>query len=327
MVTRHTGIPMMRFRGAYPPCSPAVYIAADVNPFCAGETVTFTPTLVCLDDAVSYSWIVESVEVSTSSDPYSTNTLVGGNRVILKVVNSLGQSIYSNMIIVQEKTEGCITEIKYGLLYNWYAATDARGFTSAGGFVVPSYANWITLANNIGGIGVAGGKLKEMGFTYFASPNTGATNEVGFYGRGSGSRTTIYNGQGLKCFFLTTQNYTSIQTYIESLSNTNDDLAVGVVNKNSGAAIRLVRPATEPEKLLADGTACANYTGNDGKVYRTVKIGTQVWLADNLAETKFRNGDYIHGFDGGVYTPISNEDWAALTTDGVCVYDDDLNNM
>lgn len=107
MVTRHTGIPMMRFRGAYPPCSPAVYIAADVNPFCVGETVTFTPTLVCLDDAVSYSWIVESVEVSTSSDPYSTNTLVGGNRVILKVVNSLGQSIYSNMIIVQEKTEGC----------------------------------------------------------------------------------------------------------------------------------------------------------------------------------------------------------------------------
>ena len=107
MVTRHTGIPMMLFRGAYPPCSPAVYIAADINPFCAGETVTFTPTLVCLDDAVSYSWIVESVEVSTSADPYATNTLVGGNRVILKVVNSLGQSIYSNMIIVQEKTEGC----------------------------------------------------------------------------------------------------------------------------------------------------------------------------------------------------------------------------
>ena len=131
MVTRHTGIPMMRFRGAYPPCSPAVYISADVNPFCVGETVTFTPTLVCLDDAVSYSWIVESVEVSTSSDPYSTNTLVGGNRVILKVVNSLGQSIYSNMIIVQEKTEGCITEIKYGLLYNWYAATDVRKITSS----------------------------------------------------------------------------------------------------------------------------------------------------------------------------------------------------
>ena len=99
----------MRYSGAYPPCSPAVYIAADVNPFCLGDTVTFTPTFVCLDDAVSYSWIVESVEVSTSADPYSTNTLVGGNRVILKVVNSLGQSIYSNMIIVQEKTEGCIT--------------------------------------------------------------------------------------------------------------------------------------------------------------------------------------------------------------------------
>ncbi len=64
------------------------------------------------------------------------------------------------------------------------------------------------------------------------------------------------------------------------------------------------------------------------RLYRcTVKIGTQVWLADNLCEKKFRNGDYIHGYELGVYTPIPDEDWAALTTDGVCCYNDDTDNI
>lgn len=324
MVTRHTGIPMMRFRGAYPPCSPAVYIAADVNPFCAGETVTFTPTLVCLDDAVSYSWIVESVEVSTSSDPYSTNTLVGGNRVILKVVNSLGQSIYSNMIIVQEKTEGCITEIKYGLLYNWYAATDVRKITSSDTWVVPTTANYSTLYAYVS---YDGGALKETGLTYWDSPNTGATNSMALNVRGGGGRTSGSFG-GLKILaFLGCRDTAGGNQYAWTLNKDNTVFQRDVRVRRDGVSLRLMRPATAAELLLADGTACDSYVGNDGKIYRTVKIGTQVWLAADLNETKFRNGDYIHGFDGGVYTPISNAAWAALTTAGVCVYDDDLNNM
>jgi hypothetical protein len=106
------------------------------------------------------------------------------------------------------------------------------------------------------------------------------------------------------------------------LNYSNDDFNYGVTpDKFHGQSIRPIRTTT----TLSHGQT-GTYTGNDGKVYRTICIGTQEWLADNLCETKFRNGDYIPGFDGGVYTPITNEAWAALTTPACCAYDDDLSN-
>ncbi len=69
--------------------------------------------------------------------------------------------------------------ITYGRLYNWYAATDRRQLAPEGWHVATD-AEWTTLTDFAGGLGVAGGKLKERGSLHWLSPNTGATNTYGF---------------------------------------------------------------------------------------------------------------------------------------------------
>jgi len=81
----------------------------------------------------------------------------------------------------------------FGKLYNWYAVKQIDDALAATGseWRVPTQAQFNTLATQLGGTSVAGGKMKVAGTSYFASPNTGATNESGFSALGSGLRLDV----------------------------------------------------------------------------------------------------------------------------------------
>lgn len=81
----------------------------------------------------------------------------------------------------------------YGGLYMWEEAMQyvitpgAQGICPAG-WHIPTDTEWNDLASFLGGLNIAGGKLKETGLTHWWSPNTGASNETGFTGIPGGFR-------------------------------------------------------------------------------------------------------------------------------------------
>jgi uncharacterized protein (TIGR02145 family) len=87
----------------------------------------------------------------------------------------------------------------YGKLYNWYAVAgiyDAASFNNPSlrkqlapvGRSIPTDGEWTQLTDFLGGVTVAGGKMKETGFCRWLTPNTDATNSSGFSGLPGGFR-------------------------------------------------------------------------------------------------------------------------------------------
>jgi uncharacterized protein (TIGR02145 family) len=75
----------------------------------------------------------------------------------------------------------------YGHLYNWFAVNNEHKLAPAG-WHIASDAEWTILTDYLGGLSEAGGKLKETGLNHWLSPNTDATDIVGFSALGGGYR-------------------------------------------------------------------------------------------------------------------------------------------
>ncbi|MCP3999650.1 MAG: hypothetical protein GY727_01935, partial [Gammaproteobacteria bacterium] len=78
------------------------------------------------------------------------------------------------------------TNEKYGALYNWYAVDDSHGLCPEG-WHVPTHAEWTTLTTYLGGVIVAGGKMKAT-IDLWTSPNIDATNSSSSSSLPGGSR-------------------------------------------------------------------------------------------------------------------------------------------
>lgn len=126
----------------------------------------------------------------------------------------------------------------YGKLYNYYAASDARGLCPVN-WHVPSNAEFQTLNATIGS---DGGRLKEKGTSHWTSPNTGAIDYYSFTALPAGYMgTTTPSSQGAVVYFWTTTSYDATHAYTWSLSAYNASFSAQSTNtKIGGFSIRCV---------------------------------------------------------------------------------------
>ena len=128
----------------------------------------------------------------------------------------------------------------YGRLYNWYAVNDPRGI-APNGWHIPSNDEWLILADCLGGISVAGGKMKEVGTTYWNSPNTDATNESGFTALPGGFRDGGFIGMGINAQWWTSTETTPDYASYRWVAYDHGTLAGLDYKKTNGFSVRCVK--------------------------------------------------------------------------------------
>jgi uncharacterized protein (TIGR02145 family) len=136
-------------------------------------------------------------------------------------------------------------ENPYGKLYNWYTVADPRNVCPTG-WHVPSDAEWTVLTDYLGGVSVAGGKMKSTGTQYWESPNQDATNESGFSGLPGSSR--FLNGSfdliGYYGYWWSSTEYNTGDAWTRNLLYYDGDVYRHNPNKPGGFSVRCLNNST-----------------------------------------------------------------------------------
>jgi uncharacterized protein (TIGR02145 family) len=201
-------------------------------------------------------WTKENLRVrkynNGRSIPFDATGGSGGSSSTWSNLTIGAHTIYAN-----DSTTTPSNRTKYGYLYNWYAA---KGIYTTGtitstdtlnicpeGWHVPTDADWTALTDELGGVSVAGGKMKSVRTFYWNSPNTGATNESGFSALPGGLRDIdgsfykISNG----AFFWSATEFASSSAWSRLLNHDNSIVSrsnlVSDSSKSVGASIRCLK--------------------------------------------------------------------------------------
>lgn len=203
---------------------------------------------------------------------------------------------------------------KYGKVYTWAQAKSE----CPSGWHLPSKEEFETLIDAVGGVSVAGKKLKAIS-TW--DKNGNGTDEFCFTANASG----YYNSEAewsesglgeLACFWTSTKK--NGDAFVLQLDNDKDESRLERFYSQDGCSIRCVKDEMQNNCENDDGLC----DSRDGKKYRTVKIGDQEWMAENLNffSEKINKASWCYGNEesncekyGRLYT------WA-IAMDSVGVY-------
>jgi uncharacterized protein (TIGR02145 family) len=163
---------------------------------------------------------------------------------------------------------------KYGRLYDFGKAKEV----CPSGWHLPSRVEWNTLAEYAGGRNFAGKKLKS---TSGWKDNGNGTDDYGFSAMPGGTRNyddgsfSFIGEEGL--WWSSTTHESFSDAYIMSMEHNRDYVTEsGGIIRSSVRCVKGEEESSEP----SDGSALTD--ARDGKTYKTVIIGSQTWMVENL---------------------------------------------
>jgi uncharacterized protein (TIGR02145 family) len=142
----------------------------------------------------------------------------------------------------------------YGKLYNWYAVAGIHDndpntpnkILAPSGWRIPSYTDWNTLIDFLGGYTLAGGKMKSTGTSLWESPNASATNQSGFTALPGGYRQEMNSGNfslvnKRSRFWSGTEIDAQYSRQITLFNSSSSVDRIETLNKKAGFSVRCVR--------------------------------------------------------------------------------------
>jgi uncharacterized protein (TIGR02145 family) len=142
--------------------------------------------------------------------------------------------------------------------------------------------------------------MKSTGTQYWQSPNAAADNSSGFSGLPGGYRGSngaFGSGVGYGGYWWSSTEFSTVYAWSRDLNYSDGYATRGGNDKTGGFSVRCIRDegTTSSHTCGADSVhnATLNYgsmTDQDGNVYKTIVIGTQEWMAENLRAKTYRNG-------------------------------------
>jgi uncharacterized protein (TIGR02145 family) len=180
----------------------------------------------------SQIWMVENLNTTIFNDGTPITQVLEDS--LWKDIQYPGYCWYNCDSITNRKT--------FGALYNYYAVEPGK--LCPDGWHIPNYAEWRTLSTFLGGINVAGGKLKDYYSSYWQGTNICIPNNLGFVALPGGRRFGIngkFNEIGTRGYWWTSTLKDKYFVFSISMSSSSLNLDTFASNKQDGFSVRCIR--------------------------------------------------------------------------------------
>ncbi|MES2589712.1 MAG: FISUMP domain-containing protein [Bacteroidota bacterium] len=186
----------------------------------------------------------------------------------------------------------------YGKLYNGIAVQDSRNLCPTD-WHVPSQTEWSSLIIELGGIDLAGGKMKVSGIDFWLAPNTGATNSVGFSAYPAGGFDDLGNHEQLTtdAFWWSSTEYQAGFSWFFGLGNSHTGIGSNANGNKAGFSVRCMKNTSgagmNEDSGLNQIQVYPNPTDDQIQVsFKNNALGSNFVIMDQIGKEVIKGGIY-----------------------------------